>query len=70
MIFQIGVAPRRIDLTTTVDGPAFDQAWARRASIEIAGLSVPVLSKADLIANKRATGRPQDLLDANQLEGS
>lgn len=67
-IFQIGVAPRRIDLTTLVHGPAFDQAWANRKLIEIDDLLVPVIAKTDLIANKRATGRPQDLLDANQLE--
>eukprot|EP00752_Nemacystus_decipiens_P016599 g14839.t1 len=69
-IFQIGVAPRRIDLTTLVHGPTFDQAWANRELIEIDGLQVPVIAKADLIANKRASGRPQDLLDADQLEAS
>lgn len=68
MIFQIGVAPRRIDLTTTIDGPAFDEAWGRRETVEIGAMAVPVMSKSDLIANKRATGRPQDLLDADQLE--
>ncbi|MEO0475025.1 MAG: nucleotidyltransferase [Planctomycetota bacterium] len=67
-IFQIGVAPRRIDLTTLVHGPSFDQAWANRKLIEIDGMSVPVIARADLIVNKRATGRPQDLLDADQLE--
>jgi len=68
VIFQIGVAPRRIDLTTTIDGPAFDDAWGRQESVEIGGMAVPVMSRSDLIANKRATGRPQDLLDADQLE--
>ena len=67
-IFQIGVAPRRIDLTTLVHGPSFENAWSKREMIDIDRMSVPVISKEDLIANKRATGRPQDQLDADQLE--
>ena len=67
-VFQIGVAPRRIDITTLVHGPSFKEAWARKNTVEVDGMSIPVMSKTDLIANKRASGRPQDLLDADQLE--
>jgi hypothetical protein len=32
--------------------------------------TIPFLSKAALIKNKRATGRPKDLLDLEDLEKS
>ena len=67
-VVQIGVAPRRIDLLTTLDGLEFDEAWARRTNVDVEGLRIPVLSRADLIRNKKAVGRPQDLADVARLE--
>ncbi len=67
-VYQIGVAPRRIDILTSIDGVEFSEAWGRRESMEIAEQSVPVIGRDDLIRNKRATGRPQDLVDANVLQ--
>ncbi len=46
----------------------FEAAYRSRATFEVAGVSVSCVSKADLIAQKRASGRPQDLVDAAQLE--
>lgn len=66
--FQIGVDPVRIDVITEVDGVTFDEAWPRRLVKVLDGLSVPVLSRKDLIANKKATGRLQDLADVEALE--
>jgi hypothetical protein len=68
VVFQIGVAPCRIDLLTAVDGVAFDEAWPRCEEVEIEGLKVPVISRDDLIRNKRASGRVQDLADVARLE--
>lgn len=68
MIFQMGVEPRRIDVITSITGIAFDEAWRTRETIDIEGLKVPVIGKADLIANKKASGRPQDLVDVRSLE--
>ena len=67
-IFQIGVAPRRIDIMTTASGLKFDEAFAHAIPIMIEGLEVFVPSVADLIRNKRATGRTKDLADAEALE--
>jgi hypothetical protein len=67
-IFQIGVAPRRIDIMTTASGLKFDEAFAHAIPIMIEGLEVFVLSVADLIRNKRASGRTKDLADAEALE--
>lgn len=69
IVFQIGVAPRRIDVLTSIDGVDFVAAWERRVMTVVDGIDVPVLHKADLIANKRAVGRPKDLADVAWLEG-
>ena len=45
----------------------FDKAWTNREEIDLDGLSVAFISKEDLIVSKRASGRAQDLLDANVL---
>jgi hypothetical protein len=67
-IYQVGVPPNRVDVITIVEGVSFEHAWRDRTTIEIDGLSIPVISRAHLILNKRTVGRPQDLLDADLLE--
>jgi hypothetical protein len=69
-IFQIGVVPRRIDVITSIDGVEFDEAWPRRLVVNLAGVDLPVIGRADLIVNKRASGRPQDLVDLDRLTRS
>jgi hypothetical protein len=66
--FQIGVAPLRIDICTDVDGVDFSHAWQRRVMVRIGDQQIPVMGVDDLIANKRATGRLQDLADVEALE--
>jgi len=68
LIFQIGVAPCRIDILTSIDGLKFEDAFARSQMIDIEGIPIRVLSIPDLIINKRATGRTKDLADAELLE--
>jgi len=68
LIFQIGVAPRRIDIISSVDGLNFEEAFANSQTVDIEGISIHVLSIADLIKNKRSTGRTKDLVDAESLE--
>jgi len=68
MIFQIGVAPCRIDILTSVDGLKFEDAFENSQTFQIEGISVQVLSITDLIKNKRSTGRIKDLADAQDLE--
>ena len=67
-VFQIGVAPLRIDIVTGVTGLEFPDASARSVGASIDGIPVRVLSITDLVRNKRATGRAKDLLDAQALE--
>lgn len=68
MVYQIGVAPHRIDVLTSITGVSFDDAWPRRKATEIDGVRVNVVGRDDLIANKRAAGRPKDLADVAWLE--
>ena len=67
-VFQIGRAPIRIDVLTSIDGVAFDDAWGDRLTATFADLPVPVLSARHLIENKRTVGRAQDLADVEWLE--
>ncbi len=66
-IVQLGVAPNRVDLLTTIDGVAFDDAWLRRVPGHFGAEAVDYISLADLIKNKQTSGRPQDLLDVQDL---
>jgi hypothetical protein len=68
LIYQIGVKPERIDILTTLSGVDFETSWSRRIEAAIDGNTYSVIGREDLIANKRATGRPMDLLDADKLE--
>jgi len=67
VVFQIGLAPRRIDIITKIDGVDFDKAYENRRQISIEDMNIPVISKADLIKHKLSTGREKDALDAKQL---
>jgi hypothetical protein len=67
-IFQIGVPPNRIDIVTAVDGVTFSEAWPGRAETTYGDQAVPVIGRRHLVQNKRASGRPQDLLDLEILE--
>jgi hypothetical protein len=68
--YQMGVPPMRVDILMGIPGGDFAQAWNRRNEIDFEGLVVPFISKQDLIASKKASGRPQDLIDADLLSGS
>jgi hypothetical protein len=67
IIFQIGVAPRRIDILTAIDGVTFEDAFTRKEEYEIDGLMIPFISKKDLIINKESTSRIKDKADAEEL---
>jgi hypothetical protein len=70
IVLQIGVAPRRIDIITEIDGLSFNEAAQGKEIIKVENLSIPVISRKNLITNKLATGREKDRLDADQLKNS
>ncbi len=66
--FQIGQPPARIDILQHIDGVTFDEAWENRIEGIIDGqIQAAVISRDDLIRNKLATGREQDILDVKKL---
>ena len=65
--FQMGVPPIRVDVLMGIPGIQFEACWNRRMEVDFDGLKVIFISKQDLIASKRAAGRPQDLIDADLL---
>jgi len=68
LVYQIGVAPNRIDILMGTEGVGFDAAWARRTETTYGDVPTHVLSKQDVIAAKRAAGRPQDIVDLDALQ--
>ena len=65
---QIGREPNRVDILHTLKGVEFSECYPRSLRAFIDGSPIPIISKPDLILNKLATARPQDLADADQLQ--
>jgi hypothetical protein len=67
--YQMGIPPIRVDILMSVPGlSSFEKAWERREIVDFDGIQLPFISRQDLIISKRASGRPQDLLDVEALE--
>ena len=65
---QIGREPCRIDVITGIDGIAYDDAWKNKVSVEVDGIALFVLSRADLLRNKLAANRDKDQGDIAWLK--
>ena len=70
MVYQIGVAPNRIDILMGVSGLDFDAAWRTRVRSSYGDVPINILGKDNLIKAKEAAGRPQDLLDLERLRAN
>lgn len=68
IVFQIGNAPQRIDILSSVSGIRYEEAVRHAETMQVDGLSLKVISLDDLILNKRASRRPKDIVDAQTLE--
>lgn len=58
----------RVDVLTSAPGIVFEEAWPRRVTMNYLGHDFFVVSRADLVASKRASGRDVDLADVRALE--
>jgi len=67
-VYQIGIAPNRIDVLMCLGGVNFEEAWADREHAAYDGIPIAIIGKSKLIKAKKFTGRPQDLLDVEKLE--
>jgi phage replication-related protein YjqB (UPF0714/DUF867 family) len=65
---QLGYPPNRIDIITSCDGLEFDDCYEQRTLARFEDLEVPFIDLENLIINKKATGRPQDLGDVDNLQ--
>ena len=66
-VIQLGHPPARIDLLTSISGVSFDEVWAGRATGEFGGVPASYIGLAELLRNKRSTGRAKDAGDAEEL---
>ncbi len=64
----LGVPPVAIDIMTSISGVSFEAAWRGRAELKLGRLVVPFLGATELLANKIASGRDKDLIDAANLK--
>jgi len=67
-VIQLGFAPVRIDLLTSISGINFKEAFKNRVKAKLGNEKVYFISKPDLVKNKIAAGRSKDLLDIEQLK--
>ena len=68
-VIRIGSSPIQIDIINEADGINIDDCYQRRAVIKVDDIEINVISRDDLIKNKRASGRSMDIADAEKLEG-
>ena len=66
-VFQIGIAPQRVDVMTSISGVDFEDAWPDRLVADLDGLRADVIGREQLLKNKIASGRPKDIVDADIL---
>jgi len=68
LIYQIGIAPNRIDIMMDIPGIEFNRAWENRIQSRYYDIPLHIISLDDLINAKEIAGRDQDLLDLKQLK--
>jgi hypothetical protein len=68
LINQLGYPPLRIDILTSIDGINFIDAYPQKQVILIEDFTANYIGLNDLIQNKNASGRQQDLVDVNTLQ--
>lgn len=68
-IIRMGVPPMRLEILTSIDGVSFEVCYKNRIVADFDGFTVNFISKSDLLINKHSSGRPQDLVDFQKLQG-
>jgi len=66
-VIRMGVPPMRLEILTSIDGVYFETCFKNRVIADFGTFKVNFISKDDLLINKRASGRPQDLVDFDKL---
>ena len=66
-VIRLGVPPVRIEIATTISGVNFSECYAERLTDMLDGVEVDLISLKHIKANKKASGRHQDLADLENL---
>jgi len=66
-VTQLGVAPVRIDIVTSITGVSWEEAAAGRVQGSYGDVVVHFLGRQEFILNKRALGRKKDQADLEAL---
>ena len=66
-VLQLGFPPVRVDIITSLTGVLWDEVYAGRVAGNYGDVPVHFIGRKEFVANKRATGRPQDLADLRAL---
>jgi hypothetical protein len=66
-ILRMGVPPVRLEITTSISGVQFDECYQARVVDILDGVEVSLIDLENLKKNKRASGRPKDLVDFQKL---
>lgn len=67
-VIRMGVPPMRLEILTSIDGVDFQPCFKNRLVADFGDFQVNFISKSDLLINKCASGRPQDLVDFDKLQ--
>ena len=67
-VIRMGIPPMRLEILTSIDGVNFKTCFNNRIIADFGDFKVNFISKDDLLINKRASGRPQDLVDFEKLQ--
>ncbi|MEP0805665.1 MAG: hypothetical protein HRF47_09255 [Chloroflexota bacterium] len=66
-IIRMGMPPVRLEITTSISGVEFDECYRARIVDELDGVEVNLIDLENLKKNKKASGRPKDLVDFKKL---
>ena len=67
-VIQLGVHPLRINLLTNITGVSSEQVFKNAIEVDIENLTIRIISKQDLIQNKKSTGRSKDKVDIEHID--
>lgn len=65
--YQMGRPPVRVDILMSISGVEFKSAWKNRVETDFDGVPAYFIGLDDLIENKKASGRLQDLADVEKI---
>ena len=67
-IIRIGIPPVRIEMINIISGVSFDEVWNNKKPDKYGDIDIYYIGFEQLIKNKKASGRPKDLVDINELQ--